>query len=354
MSQPLMKAVVLLEPKGADALVLEQIPRPSAAPGEAVVRVHAATVMSADLPTLDGVSAPGPGLPGPRYPMTPGNEFVGVVAECPGGELPIGQQVAVGFGGYGFTRDGGQAEYVLTRVRDLWPFESSLPWATLAALPKAFGSASMAMDALRWSTGQTLFVRGGSTAIGLAIAALARVDGLTTIGSTRSPAKAEQMLRNGFDQVVIDDGTVAAKVVDLIPEGVDAAVEMLGYPDVVDTLQCVKPGGTLCMIGILQEQSRSRAGNIPQNRLEPVAPSPQWFVPAGVRLTTAMQNGPTIMKVPDPALNRMRHWVSLLEAGKIAVPVQSELPIDDVAAAYRLLERSDRIGRIVLNLTDGR
>lgn len=349
-----MRAVVLPAPAGVDALTVTRVPRPRPAPGEAVVRVFAATVMSADLPTLDGVSAPGPGLPGPSYPMTPGNEFVGVVEECPGGELPIGQPVAVGFGGYGFTRDGGQAEYVLTRVPDLWPFESTLPWATLAALPKAFGSASMAMDALRWSADQTLFVRGGSTAIGLAVAALARIDGVATIGSTRSPVKAEQMLRSGFDQVVIDDGAVAAKVVELVPDGVDVAVEMLGYPEVVDSLQCVKPGGTLCMLGILQEQLRSRTGNVPQNRLAAVAPSPQWFVPAGVRLTTALQNGPTVMRVPDPALNRMQHWVSLVEAGKLTVPVQRDLSLDEVVDAYRLLEQSDRIGRIVLRVADPR
>ncbi|QTF72600.1 alcohol dehydrogenase catalytic domain-containing protein [Arthrobacter woluwensis] len=102
-----MLAMVLTAPEGRGAIECRTVPRPVPEPGEALIKVHATSVMSADLPTLDGVSAPGPGLPGPTFPMIMGNEFVGEVADCPGGELRIGQRVAVGFGGYGFTRNGG-------------------------------------------------------------------------------------------------------------------------------------------------------------------------------------------------------------------------------------------------------
>ncbi|QXJ23820.1 zinc-binding dehydrogenase [Actinomadura graeca] len=343
-----MKAVVLNAPEGVGALTWSTVPRRTPAPAEALVRVHASSVMSADLPTLDGVSAPGPGLPGPRFPMVMGNEFVGEVVECPGGELAVGQKVAAGFGGYGFTRDGGQAEYVVARCRDLWPFTSDLPWTTLAALPKAFGSAEMIKEAVGWSRGEVLLVRGGSTAIGTATASLARLAGVTTVGTTRSPAKAEEMRAAGFDHVLVDGDDLAARVVRLFPGGVDGAVEMLGYPHVVETLRCVRPGGTVCMVGILAEQARSRATGEPQDRLAPVAPSPQWFIPAGVRLTTAMQNGVTVMKVPDPQLDHMQEWVDGIAEGRITVPVQAVFPMSRAADAYRLLESSDRIGRIVL------
>ncbi|GHB67441.1 NADPH:quinone reductase [Streptomyces viridiviolaceus] len=344
----IMKAVVLTAPNGVDALAWSTVPRPEPTPGEALVRVCASSVMSADLPTLDGVSAPGPGLPGPRFPMIMGNEFVGEVVECPGGELPVGQKVAAGFGGYGFTRDGGQAEYVLARCRDLWPFTSHLPWTTLTALPKAFGSAEMIKQAIAWQQGDVLLVRGGSTAIGLATAALAKLDGVTTVGTTRNPHKADAMREASFDHVLLDGDDLAARVVELFPDGVGGAVEMLGYPHVVETLKCVKPLGTVCMVGILAEQAHSRVAAEPQNRLAPVAPSPQWFIPAGVRLTTAMQNGVTVMKVPDPQLNHMQDWADRIAEGRITVPVQAVLPMSRAADAYRLLESSDRIGRIVL------
>lgn len=346
-----MLAMVLTAPEGRGAIECRTVPRPVPEPGEALIKVHATSVMSADLPTLDGVSAPGPGLPGPTFPMIMGNEFVGEVADCPGGELRIGQRVAVGFGGYGFTRNGGHAEYVLVRVRDVWPFTSSLPATALAALPKAFGSAEMIKEALDWQKAESILIRGGSTAIGLAVAALAKADGLLVVGTTRSTAKAEQMLGGDFDHVVVDDGEISGKVLESLPGGVGAAVEMLGFPWVQDTLRCVRPLGTVCMVGILAEQSASRSTGTPQDRLAPVAPSPQWFIPAGVRLTTAMQNGVTRMKVPEPSLNHMQEWVDLLEAGRMRFPLHSVLPLESVSEAYALLENTDRIGRITLTVS---
>lgn len=346
--EAMMRAVVLPAPNGIDALEWTSVPRPVPVAGEALVRVLASSAMSADLPTLDGVSVPGPGLPGPTYPMTPGNELVGEVFECPGGEFPVGQKVAVGFGGYGFTRDGGQAEFALVSCRDLWPFETEVPWEVAAALPKAFGSAEMVKQALQWKAGDVLLIRGGSTAIALAIVSLSGVDGVSCIGTTRDSAKVDAMLAHGYAEVIVDEGDLLEQMIERHPEGVDLAVEMLGYPQVRETLRCVRPGGTVCMVGILAEQAHSRAENEQQDRTKAVAPSPQWFVPAGVRLTTAMQNGTTVMKVPDPVLNHMQTWLDLIAEGRIEVPVQAVLPMSCVAEAYHLLEEGTALGRIVL------
>lgn len=345
-----MKAAVLHSPDGISALRHEDVPRPAPSSGEALVRVRATSVMAADLPTLDGVSAPAPGLPGPRYPMIMGNEFAGTVVECPGNEIAPGTTVACGFGGYGFTRNGGHAEYVVARVADLWPFTSSLPWEVIAALPKAYGSASMTRRALGW-TGGTLLIRGASTAIGLALCEMAKADGLQVVGTTRSPGKAILMQGLGFDRVIVDDEEpIAPKVRALLPSGVDVAVEMMGFPAVVDTLGCVRPGGTLCMVGILQEQGASRAGKIPQDRLALVAPSPQWFIPAGVRLTTAMQNGPIRMETPDGGNSGIQQWLDRIAEGVYRPLIQRMFPLQQVAEAYRLLETSEDLGRIVITV----
>jgi NADPH:quinone reductase len=44
------------------------------------------------------------------FPRVLGIEAVGTVAACPGGEVPLGQQVATLMGGIGRTFDGGYAE----------------------------------------------------------------------------------------------------------------------------------------------------------------------------------------------------------------------------------------------------
>jgi NADPH:quinone reductase-like Zn-dependent oxidoreductase len=68
------------------------------------------------------------------FPRVPGIEAVGVVAECPGGEFSVGQQVAALMGGMGRVFDGGYADYTCVPAVQVIPFRSDLDWATLRAV----------------------------------------------------------------------------------------------------------------------------------------------------------------------------------------------------------------------------
>ena len=84
-----MRAMVLHRP--GEALRLENLPLPSAGPGQVLLRVEACGVCRTDLHLIDGE------LPDPRLPMIPGHEIVArVVALGEGtGSLAIGQRVGV-------------------------------------------------------------------------------------------------------------------------------------------------------------------------------------------------------------------------------------------------------------------
>ena len=88
---------------------------------------------------------------GVTFPRVLGIEATGTVAECPGGEFAVGQQVAAMMGGMGRTFDGGYAEYTCVPARQVVPFTSKLDWATLGAVPEmlqtAYGSLTIGLDA---------------------------------------------------------------------------------------------------------------------------------------------------------------------------------------------------------------
>ena len=60
---------------------------------------------------------------GVTFPRVLGIEAAGTVAACPGGQFPVGQQVATLMGGMGRTFDGGYAEYTCVPVRQVVPFQ---------------------------------------------------------------------------------------------------------------------------------------------------------------------------------------------------------------------------------------
>ena len=135
------------------------------------------------------------------------------------------------------------------------PFRSALDWATLGALPEmlqtSYGCLTVGLDA---QPQQTLLVRGGTSSVGMATAVLAKRLGMTVLSTTRSPAKAAALEAIGVDHVVVDDGRIAGRVRDIVPDGVDAALELVGTPTLPDTLAATRVHGVVCFTGMLSNE----------------------------------------------------------------------------------------------------
>ena len=125
-----MRAVVLDAPGPASALTIRALPIPTAAPGWVLIRVKAFGLNRSELHTRLGLAQ------GVTCPRVLGIEAVGVVARCPGGEFPAGQQVAAMMGGMGRVFDGGYAEYTCVPASQVIAFRSELDWSTLGAVPE--------------------------------------------------------------------------------------------------------------------------------------------------------------------------------------------------------------------------
>jgi NADPH:quinone reductase-like Zn-dependent oxidoreductase len=315
-----MRAVVVDAPGGPEVLDVRWIPVPAVGPGEVRIRVRAFGLNRSELHFRSGVAYSG------SFPRVPGIEAVGTVDASPGGEFPLGSQVATMMGGMGREFDGGYAEYVTVPASQVIPFRSELPWHVLGAVPEmlqtAHGSLAVGLEA---RAGQTVLVRGGSSSVGLAIAVLAKLRGLRVLATTRRESARGLLESVGVDHVLIDDGALAQRVRDIVPGGVDGAVELVGVDVMRDTLRSVRTGGTVCFTGMLSDN-----WTIPEFY-------PMDWLPNGVRLTAYSGEATGL-----PAAE-LQGFLDAVAAGTARVPIGRVYAIEDIIEAHRDME-AGRIG----------
>lgn len=135
-----MKAAVLRAPK--QPLRIDEVPKPSVAAGQVLLKVRACGVCRTDLHIVEGE------LPPRKQPLIPGHQIVGEVVEGFTSELPLGTRVGVSWMGgidgtcpycrrgfenlcdapvfTGYTVDGGYAEYAVARNDFVYPLPPEL------------------------------------------------------------------------------------------------------------------------------------------------------------------------------------------------------------------------------------
>jgi NADPH:quinone reductase len=320
-----MRAVVLDGPGPPEALAIREIPVPEPRPGWVLIKVQAFGLNRSELHMRLGLAE------GVTFPRVPGIEAVGVVAECPGGELRPGQQVAALMGGMGRAFDGGYAEYTCVPVSQAVPFRSQLDWAVLGAVPEMLQTANGSLDVgLDVQPGQALLIRGGTSSVGMATAVLARHRGLTVLSTTRDPAKGAALVSAGADHVLIDDGEVATQVRQILPDGADAALELVGTPTLPDTLRSVRVHGVVCFTGMLSNQWTVRDFY------------PIDYLPRGVRLTAY---GGEAADLPPRLL---QDFLDDVASGTTVVPVGRVYHLDQIVQAHADMESSRVSGKLVV------
>ncbi|WP_415949360.1 zinc-binding alcohol dehydrogenase family protein [Streptomyces sp. KLOTTS4A1] len=320
----MMKAAVLDAPGPVENLHVRELPLPEPDPGWVRIKVEAFGLNRSELHTRLGLAD------GVTFPRVLGIEAVGTVDADPDGGLPPGQQVAALMGGMGRTFDGGYAEYTCVPRTQIIPFTSSLPWETLGAVPEtlqtAHGSLTTGLDL---APGQTLLIRGGTSALGLAATSLAKDIGATVLATTRNPAHTRALAEHGVDHPLVDDGTVADQVRAVVPAGVHAALELVGTPTLPDTLRATRVHGTVCFTGMLSNQWTVRD-------FYPIA-----YLPTGVRLTAYAGDAADL----PPAV--LQSYLDKIATGTATLGPVHAYALDDIRIAHRDLEEGRKVGKLV-------
>ena len=320
-----MKAAVIREAGGPDVLRIEERPIPVPRGGEVLIRVKAFGLNRSELFTRQGYS------PTVRFPRVLGIEAVGLVAAAPGNEFNEGDTVATAMGGMGREFDGGYAEYTCVPATQVQALKTSLPWETLGAVPEMLQTAwGSLFKSLRLEQEERLLIRGGTTSVGLAAAAIARQWGVKVAATTRRPEREALLRASGVEQVFIDSGSIAEQVKEVFPRGVDKVLELVGTTTLEDSLRCARQRGIVCMTGMVG------------NKWSFDDFSPMDVIPTAVCLTTYAGGAEDFMLTP------LEELVEKIAAGQLPIHVGKVFRLDQIADAHRCMEQNEAGGKIVV------
>jgi len=175
-------------------------------------------------------------------------------------------------------------------------------------------------------------IRGGTSSIGMLACQLAKHLGLKVISTTRKPEKEEYLKANDADLVIIDNGNITEKVKKLFPVGVDKVLELVGTRTLKDSLKCIKPGGTVCMTGILGSEWTMKEF------------TPMGDIPSLGRLTVYMGEAGNIQK------ESLQEFIDAVESGDIRLPIDRIFKLDEIVEAHKYMESNQAKGKIVVGI----
>lgn len=322
-----MRAVVLEGPGAAEDMGVTSVPVPEPATGWVRIKVEAFGLNRSEYHLRAGLAT------NAKFPVIPGIEATGTIDLAPGGEFAAGQKVVAMMGGMGREYDGGYAEYTVVPVSSVIPVRTELDWATLGALPEMLQTAHGSLHTgLGIQAGQTILVRGGTSSVGVAAAVLAKEAGLTVFSTTRNPGRVGMLKELGVDHPIVDDGNVAEKVREIVPDGVDAALELVGTNVLPDTLRATKVHGTVCFTGMLSDSWTVKDFY------------PIGYLPNGVRLTAYSGDSSDL-----PAAEFQR-YVDLVAAGRLPIRVDRVFRMEEIGEAHRVMEEGGAVGKLVVRV----
>jgi NADPH:quinone reductase len=326
-----VRAAVIQQYGGPEQLVLREVPRPEPNADQVLVEVKAFGVNHAEIYFRSGVWG--------DVAKISGIECVGQVAADPSGKFKTGDKVAGLMGGMGRTINGSYAQYTCVPAANVVRIDSELPWTELAALPESYATAWTCLHRnLKLVAGQTLLVRGATSALGQAAVNIGAHLGAQVIATTRNPERFATLTSIGAHATLLEGKDLAKRVRELYPSGVNAALELVGTSTLLDTLTAVKPDGEVCMAGFL-----GGGDPIP-------AFSPLMHLPSGVHLSffaSAFTYGSRDYPLSDIPFQAIADRAA---AGIYRAKPAWVFPLDAIQDAHRLMESGQANGKIVVTL----
>ncbi|MEM1416197.1 MAG: zinc-binding dehydrogenase [Myxococcota bacterium] len=321
-----MRAWNLEGPGDVDAFQLVERPLPAVRPGWVRIAVEAFGLNRSELHSRKGLSSADA-----TWPRVLGLECVGRIDDGGDSELRAGERVVALMGGMGRSYDGGYATHALVPRTQVFRAPEALDAATLGAVPETYTTAALVCRGdLALAGHETVLVRGGTSALGMAAAEIAKDLGCTTIGTTRNPKKAALLRqRSRLDHVVLEGERFAERVVEAAGP-VHAVVECVGSTASVESSAAtLTGGGKIGGAGMLTETWDTDA--------------PPVF-PEGV--SYGFSRSDLVAAPKDDAF--LAHLLGKVAAGAWAPNVHRVFAMAELPEAHRVMANNEAVGKLVV------
>ena len=238
-----MRAITLTSFGGLDGVVLTDVAEPEMPDDAVTVRVHAVALAKWDVTTTEGVFVAMGGMT--TFPQVLGWDFAGVISSA--GSSVAGWEPGdrvLGFSPQPWTGTGVIAELVVLQPSMIAALPAELDFIAGATLPVTCLTAQQIVDAGGLRDGTAALVIGAAGAVGGVVVQLGRDRGARMIASAGS-ADFGRVRDLGAADAVDRAGDVAAQVKDLVPEGVDVTIDLVGPAVWQSALAATRTGGRL-------------------------------------------------------------------------------------------------------------
>ena len=263
-----------------------------------------------------------------------GIECVGDVVAAPGGEFQPGDKVAAFMGGMGRSINGSYAELTLVPATNVVKIATSLPWEEFRVIPESYATAWACLYGnLQIEKGQTLVLRGATSALGQAALNIAANAGLNVIATTRNNARFEKLVGLGARRVEMEGPGLSKR----LPEAkkVDVVLDLVGNSTLLDSIAIPHRHGRVCMAGWL-------------GGLEPVSDfNPLLQMASGVHfsLFASFVFGTPEFPVSEVPIQEI---VDRVAKGIYKAKPAAVFQFDQIREAQRLMESNNANGKIII------
>lgn len=316
-----MKAIQVYKPGEIDVLKQVQLDIPESKPGWSLVKILGFGINHSEVFTRKGLS------PNVKFPRILGIECVGHIVSSLSPRLKVGQLVISIMGEMGREFDGSYAEYALIPDEQLYPIETNLSTEALVALPETYYTAFGSYKNLRVSESDTVLVRGATSGVGVAFAKLvkARFPNIRLVGSSRSEGKINQLLKVGYDQIILDkNGTLNTR------ESFSKIQDLIGAKTIKNSILHLREQGIICSSGQLGGQWN----------LENFDPIVQ--LKKNVYLTSFYSGN-----VCQESVQQLLDYV---EKYKVRTEPEKVFKLEDIQEAHAYLEGNKSFGKVIVKI----
>jgi len=322
-----MKAVIITTPGKAKVLKLEEREIPTIDKNEVLIQVKAAGVNRPDVMQREGKY---PAPPGAQKDI-PGLEVAGIVEKA-GADVKqwkVGDQVCALVAG------GGYAEFVNADAGSCLPIPDGFSFVEAAGLPETvFTVWSNVFQRGNLKSGESILIHGGSSGIGITAIQLAKYFGAKVTVTVGSNEKGRYCLELGADNFINYKTQDFEK--ELSELKVDVVLDMIGGDYFDKNINILRPEGRLIYINAMK-------GNIVSLNLMKV-------IQKRISITgSALRTRELSFKTSLAAAIHKNVW-PVMESGNFKPVIFATFPLKDAYKAHELMESSQHIGKIILEV----